>query len=161
MNWILRKSNKLSYHTNLTEIVKPIVDDIADLNWLVADLEYGGFNGDYLPINMNDDYFILNPVEFKIIANTDLQLYWGVFVGIPSKHQVLVDVENLPFVEGNPLVWKNGNIQHADAVIEIICYDSGYTMVKFTDEELSNKFKTYFTEAIELEKFKNKSAPYY
>jgi hypothetical protein len=161
MNWILRKSNKFDYHTNLTEIVKPIFDDIADLNWLVADLEYCGFDGDSLPINMDNDYFILNSDEFKTVANTDMQIIWGVFVGIPLSYQIKADIDDLPYVEGNPLVWKNGNLQHKDAVVEIICYDSGYTMVKFTDEIFSNKFKTYFTEAVELEKFKNKSAPYY
>jgi len=160
MNWILRKSNKFDYHTNLTEIVRPIFDDIADLNWLVADLEYSGFDGSYLPINMDDDYFILSPAEFKILADADMQIVWGALLGIPKHSPIQVDVYNLPRAE-TLLVWKNGNIQHPDAIIEIICYDSGYTIVKFKDEMLSNKFKDYFHEAVELEKFKNKSAPYY
>jgi hypothetical protein len=51
------------------------------------------------------------------------------------------------------MVWKNGNIQHPNAALEIVCFDSGYTIVKFRDEKLSDKFKAYFDEAIELEKF--------
>ncbi|MFC0513332.1 hypothetical protein ACFFGT_03940 [Mucilaginibacter angelicae] len=160
MNCILRKSNKFDYHTNLREIVKPIFDDLADLNWLVADLEYRNFEGSYPPINMDDDYFILNPAEFEILANADMQIVWGALLGIPKHSPIQVDVDNPPRAQ-TLLVWKNGNIQHPDAIIEIICYDSGYTIVKFTDEVLSDKFKAYFQEAVELEKFKNKSALYY
>ncbi len=161
MNWILRKSNKFDYHTNLKEIVKPIFDDIANLNWIVADLEFTIWDDSKPPINMEEDHMLLDPAGFKILADADAQIVWGAFIGIPPNHKILVDTDNLPFVEGNPLVWKNGNIQYPDAIIEIDCFDSGYTMVKFTDEVLSNKFKAYFPEAVELEKFKNKSAPYY
>jgi hypothetical protein len=69
-----------------------------------------------------------------------------------------VDEEHLPYAESNDIIWKNENIQHPNAQIEIVCFDSGYTIVKFRDEHLSNKFKAYFDEAMELEKFGNDSA---
>jgi hypothetical protein len=67
---------------------------------------------------------------------------------------VKLNVNDLPYAEGNAMIWKNGNLQHPDAEIEIVCFDSGYTIVKFTRQDLSDKFKAYFDEAIELEKFK-------
>ncbi|UOE50073.1 hypothetical protein MTO98_03175 [Mucilaginibacter sp. SMC90] len=161
MNWILRKSNKFDYHTNLKEVIKPIFNDIADLNWLVTDLEYCVWDGSQPPISMDDEYRILNAAEFKAVANTEMQIIWGIFLGVPQQIQIQVDLNNLPYAENTAIVWKNGNIQYPGAVVEIICFDSGYTIIKFMDEALSTKFKAYFEEAIELEKFKNKSAPYY
>jgi len=161
MNWILRKSDKFDYHTNLTVIVRPIIDDLQNLNWLISDLEYISWVDYDLPVNMDDDYLILSSEQFNQLANADMQIIWGVLLGIPKDVPLHIDEEHIPFAEYNGLVWKNGNLQHPDAQVEIVCFDSGYTMVKFTDEALSAKFKTYFPEAIELEKFKNKSAPNY
>ncbi len=35
--------------------------------------------------------------------------------------------------------------------MEIIAWDSSYTIIKFTEKAMSDKFKEYFDEAIELE----------
>jgi hypothetical protein len=48
----------------------------------------------------------------------------------------------------------NNNIfQIINSEIEIIAFDSSYTIVKFKNKLLSDKFKMFFEEAIELEKF--------
>jgi hypothetical protein len=62
---------------------------------------------------------------------------------MPQGESIEIDEENLPSADGSTTVWKNGNIQHPNAVLEIVCFDSGYTIVKFRDEKLSSKFKTY------------------
>jgi hypothetical protein len=64
---------------------------------------------------------------------------------------------DLPFADGNGQIWKNGNLQVEQAKIEIIAWDSSYTTVKFTDPSMSEKFKAYFQEAIELERYKWKN----
>jgi hypothetical protein len=161
MNWIIRKTNKLSGHTYLNEVLIPILDDLEGFNWLLCDLEFGYTGMTELPINMDEDYFLLSENEFNKLLNADVQIYWGVILGIPPSINIEIDKDNLPYAEGNGVVVKNGNIQHKDAQIEVICYDSGYTIVKFRDPYLSDKFKNYFTEAVELEKFRNKSFPYY
>ena len=57
----------------------------------------------------------------------------------------------------NGLIWEDGNFQYPSSEIEIICFDSGYTIIKLAKKELSDKFKKYFgNDAIELEKFRNK-----
>ena len=60
----------------------------------------------------------------------------------------------MPFAEGNEQIWKNGTLQVKNSLIEIIAWESSYTIVKFTDNKMSDKFKEYFQEAIELEKYK-------
>jgi len=161
MNWILRHSDKFDYHTNLKAVLAPIIEDIRDLKWLISDLEYTSWEKEALPINMVDDYLVLSRDQFSEVAEADMQIIWGVLLGIPEDQVIDVDAEQLPYADGNALVWKNGNIQHPQAIIEVICFDSGYTIVKFKEEVLSNKFRAFFLEAVELERFKNKSAPYY
>ena len=155
MNWIISKTKKLSCHTYLAELLKPIDDEIENYNWIISDFEYNG-TGSYveLPINYDHDYFILSPQQFKSLVDINVQIYWGVILGVPLYKTIEVDENNLPFAEGNDLIWKNGNIQHPDAEIEVICYDSSCTIIKFRHKALSDKFKNYFTEAIELEKNK-------
>ncbi|MFD0748648.1 hypothetical protein ACFQZS_00750 [Mucilaginibacter calamicampi] len=152
MNWIIRESNKLLSHTHLNGLLKPIYDEVKDWNWLVSDVEYIS-NTEDLPINFDYDYFILSSIQFQQLVNADPQIIWGVLLGFSDGKLINVDEENLPYSEQNPLIWKNGNIQHPNAMIEIICVDSGYTIVKFRDEDLSNKFKAYFNEALDLEEF--------
>jgi len=155
MNWIISKSEKLTYHTNLKVLLEPIRSDIEGFTWLISDLEY---NPDYhkgLSIDHEHHYFVLSSSEFQNLLSSDVQIIWGVLLGIPAGRAISVDGRNLPFAEFNDLIWKNGNIQHQDAVIEIDCVDSSYTIVKFKDRMLSDKFQTFFSEVIELEKFSN------
>ncbi|WP_040625784.1 hypothetical protein [Mucilaginibacter paludis] len=142
----------MPYHTHLDQILKPILDDVGHYNWLLADLEYTSTFSDKIPVDMDQDYFILAPEEFAELLKADLQIWWGVILGIHPGVEVMVNENNLPFAEGNDQIWMNGNLQYPDAAIEIVCFDSSYTIVKFTDEQLSGKFYTYFPEAIELEK---------
>ena len=153
MNWIIRDSDKMEFHTHLKIVLSPIIDDLKDLNWLISDLEYHSTNPN-LPINNEQDYFILSSEQFKTLVAADAQIIWGVILGIPGTSTVNVDQNNLPYAEFNDLVWKNGNIQHPEAIIEIVCFDSGYTIVKFRDQGLSAKFEDYFDEALELESYK-------
>jgi hypothetical protein len=153
MNWIIKYSKKMPYHTYLNVILEPFKGQIDNYNWILSDLEYHSANVE-LPIDMDTDYFILSPVDFMALLKANVQIWWGVILAIPISHEVKLNIDDLPFAEGNAMIWKNGNLQHPDAEIEIVCFDSGYTIVKFTRQDLSDKFKAYFDEAIELEKFK-------
>ncbi|SDP96245.1 hypothetical protein SAMN05428975_4191 [Mucilaginibacter sp. OK268] len=156
MNWIIRRSDKLSAHTYLDELLIPILEDLSGFNWLLTDLDFNSSEiNEHLPINFDHECFLLSENEFHVLLNANIQIWWGVILGFPRSITVTLDEDNLPFAEGNGLIWKNENIQHPDAQIEIICFDSGYTIIKFKDSYLSDKFKSHFTEAIALEKFKD------
>jgi hypothetical protein len=153
MNWIIRKSDKILYHNHLNEVLHPVLEDVKDFNWILADIEHGSCQTK-LPIDMDEDHFILTSNEFELILKSDVQIYWGVVLGVPCSFDINFNENEIPFTEGNGLIWSNGNIQYRDAEIEINCVDSGYTIVKFKNQLLSDKFQVYFPEAIELEKFK-------
>ena len=42
MNWIIRKSAKITDHTYLDEILKPLLKHIDDYNWILSDLDGDG-----------------------------------------------------------------------------------------------------------------------
>jgi len=147
----------MQWHTHLDVLFEPMCDEIEKYNWILSDIEYNGTDNYVdLPINYNHDYFILPPDEFKRLVNIDIQIYWGIILAIPISKEIVIDEAELPYAEGNPLIWEDGNIQHPDAVMEIICFDSGYTIVKFRDEAISDRFKTYFDEAESLQAFNAK-----
>jgi hypothetical protein len=144
----------LKYHTNLHELLKPIEQDIQGLKWLVSDLEINTSEMEKLPINHEKDWFLITSQEMITICETDTQIIWGAFSGMENEIELKIDRLKLPYVEGNTEIWKNGNLQVENSKIEIIAWDSSYTIIKFTEKEMSDKFKDYFDEAIELEKYK-------
>lgn len=154
MNWIIRNTSTLKFHTNLDILLKPIENDIKDLKWLISDLEINTTEMEKLPINHENEWFLISAFEMNIIRETDTQIVWGVFSGINNDIEVKLDQIVLPFAEGNEAIWKNGNLQLKNSKVEIIAWDSSYTIIKFTDKEMSAKFKEYFKEAIELENYK-------
>lgn len=154
MNWIIKNISKLEYHTNLSVLLKPIEKDIQNLKWLISDLEFSSWNAENLPINHEEDYFIISSQEMKTICETKTQIVWGAFSGIDKNLELDTEKIKTPYAEGNAEIWKNGNLQIENSKVEIIAWDSSYTIVKFTEKGMSDKFKAYFDEAIELEKYK-------
>ncbi len=152
MNWIIRNTKKVYFHTNLKEILKPILMDLENYNWFICDLDF--IANESLPINFDKDYFILTNLEFQRIVNSETQITCGVISAVPKDLKLLINENDLPFIEGNDLVWENGKFQISNSEIEITAFDSSYTIVKFKNQTLSDKFKQYFDEAIDLEKYK-------
>lgn len=151
MNWIIQNTDKLDFHTDLKALLKPILEEIESFKWVISDCDF--ISDIAIPINYEQDFFILTHEEFREIINSQTQFIWGVISGFDKNDEILIDENNLPFVEGNDLIWENGNFQIENSIIEIIAFDSSYTIIKFKDKNLSDKFKRYFDEAIELEKF--------
>lgn len=152
LDWVIHRSNKLRCHTQLSELTKPIEPYLNRYKWLFSDLDFITDKLPCLPINFDHDFFILSAADFKKIADEDVQIIWGSLLAVPIEREINIDRDQLPYVEGNDNIWKNGHIQLDVAEIEIDCFDSSYTIVKFTSEEMSKAFREYFTEAIELEK---------
>jgi len=151
MNWIIQRTEKLEFHTNLQELLNPILTDIKDFNWVISDFNFIADRS--IPINYERDFFVLSSDEFNEILNSQTQFIWGVISGLPKNEKIIIDESDLPYVEGNDLIWENENFQIENSVIEIIAFDSSYSIIKFKDEKISNRFKKYFNEAIELDVF--------
>ena len=155
MNWVIQHTEKLEFHTDLKGLLNPIFTDIKDFNWVISDFDF--ISDKSLPINYERNFFVLSSDEFGEILNSEMQLIWGVISGFPKDKEIIIDENDLPYAEGNDLIWENENFQLQNSVIEIIAFDSSYSIIKFKNEKKSDEFKKHFDEAIELEKFIHKS----
>lgn len=153
MNWIIRDTKKLYYHTNLNNLLNSWID-ISEFEWVLSDLDVINFTKKKLPIDFNKNFSVITSDNFKKIIETDIQIVWGVISAINKSENPKFDKNNSPFVEGNDNVWINDNFQVENAIFEITAWDSSYTIIKFKDSESSKKFKLHFDEAIELDKYK-------
>jgi hypothetical protein len=153
LNWIIRDTKKLYCHTNLNNLLNSWID-ISEFEWILSDLDVINFTKKKLPIDFNKSFSVITSDDFKKIIETDIQIVWGVISAINKSENPKFDKNNLPFVEGNDNIWINDNFQVENAIFEITAWDSSYTIIKFKDSELSKKFKLYFDEAIELDKYK-------
>ncbi|TDR23999.1 hypothetical protein IP97_02306 [Flavobacterium cheniae] len=140
-------------HTNLNNLLNSWID-ISEFEWILSDLDVINFTKKKLPIDFNKSFSVITSDDFKKIIETDIQIVWGVISAINKSENPKFDKNNLPFVEGNDNIWINDNFQVENAIFEITAWDSSYTIIKFKDSELSKKFKLYFDEAIELDKYK-------
>ena len=141
------------FHTNLNNLLNSWID-ISEFEWILSDLDVINFTKKKLPIDFNKSFSVITSDDFKKIIETDIQIVWGVISAINKSENPKFDKNNLPFVEGNDNIWINDNFQVENAIFEITAWDSSYTIIKFKDAELSKKFKLYFDEAIELDKYK-------
>ncbi len=80
----------------------------------------------------------------------------GYFAGFDNKTELKISREEIPYVDRNEKIRENGNLQLENLKVEVIAWDSSYTIIKFTQKEMSDKFKEYLDEAIELENYKRK-----
>jgi hypothetical protein len=152
-DWILYRGRTFQFHTHLQEVLAPLRNDIREFKWFLSDIDYMADSSD-IPINLDQDYFILNKDEFESLLSHDIQFIWGSILGFYNESEISLNSEALPYVEGNDDIWKPGNIQIPGAAIEIDCFDSSGTIVKFSDENLSKKFHDFYPEFVPLSKFK-------
>lgn len=60
----------------------------------------------------------------------------------------------VPYADGNPDFW-NGcpKIQHPRALVEIVCWDATCTLLLSKDDDLTYRFRTFFTDARDLDDY--------
>lgn len=154
MNWIIRSTKKVKFHTNLQEVLKSIWDNLAVYRWILTDLDF--ISDQLLPINFDKDFFVLDNPEFEKLYHSNTQIIWGIISAIPYNIEPDASLISKLSAEDS-IVWEPDHFLIQESIIEIIAFDSGYTIVKFKDKNLSDKFKDYFHEqAIDLQKFNEK-----
>ena len=152
MNWVIKNSKKIKYQTDLEGILKPIWNELLNFKWIITDVDF--ITDVEIHLNFEKDYFILNKNEFEKLMESDTQIIWGVFSAVNNKFAI--NEKQIAQISAEDLdVWKNDKFLIPESDLEIVAFDSGYTILKFKDKNLSEKFKSYFeNDAIELQKIK-------
>ena len=152
MNWIISKSEKIEFHTNLSAVLLPLEKYLEDYQFFISDILFISKEKNLPLKNFTSNYEILTFEDFRKILESEVQFIWGYVAAIPKNENITVDEQNLPYVEGNPEIWEK-EMQMQNATFEIYAYDSTYTIIKFKDKELSDLFKEHFREAENLEEY--------
>lgn len=154
MNWIIRSTKKILFHTNLNEVLKPVWDYLINYRWIVTDLDF--ISEQPLPINFDENFFVLDNPEFEKLYQSNTQMIWGIISAVPNN--IVPDTSLIAKLSAeDSIVWEPNHFLIQESILEIIAIDSGYTLVKFKDKNLSDKFKEYFQEqAVDLQKFNKK-----
>ena len=152
-SYIVKETDKMKFFTYL----KPIFDGINNVqkeyNWLLSDFECNAYPD---PLQRVSDLELTGEELTKIANNeTPVQFIWGVFSGIPKDKSVMLDeLEFKPYSDGNKKLWSGKyQIQHPNAVIEIIPFDSSYFIFSSKVDEMTKDFIKAFPEAIELDEY--------
>lgn len=152
MTLILGDSEQIDFHTDLNKLIKPFKKEFLSLNWLLTDQEYVILDSNQKEIKAHLDYES-EKIEFEghelleLIENRNIQFIWGVFCGIKGKIPA-ISIDELPYADGNSEIWTEPDkFLLEESEFEIICIDSSYSIVKFRDKRLEERFKKEFKDS--------------
>ena len=155
MTLILDTTEQLKFHTDMGEIIKPIKEELKSLNWILTNQEYTLLDykdkGVLGKLDHESEIIHFEGQELlDILESREIQFIWGVFCGTKKRIEEL-DQDKIPFADMNSEIWtKPDHFLLPDSEIEIICFDSSYTIIKFKDSELEKRWKMKFTDAKKL-----------
>ncbi len=160
LNMILRGESQLRYYTDMAYIFGVLGSRAQTLNWLITDAEYNRLGCESFPPEFRREgttpLWISGMRLQQILQECEIQFNWGVLSGFQP--DVIVDPRQLvvyPYADGNRSLWTDPSaIQHPQAVIEIVCWDSTLMLFLSKDPDLSRNFQTAFPEAMDLDAYK-------
>jgi hypothetical protein len=150
MNTLLEGNCRMKYFTDLRLVFEAINQRQLEFNWLISDLQYlGPDDADNI---LNDPHWICGAELTRIVETHDLQFIWAVLSGFDPSVQIdLTKLQTSPFADGNAELWSEmPQIQHPLAEVEIVCWDSTSTLLLCKDDTLTQSFRRFFPEAVDL-----------
>ncbi|QDT74474.1 hypothetical protein [Lacipirellula limnantheis] len=144
---------RMPYYTDIGVVYDAFGGRLNQFSWLVTGGQHTSYFGPDAIHSADGDATWLTGTQFDAFAKSVHRLVdWGVFSGFPS--DAVLDVDNLqvyPYADGNPQFWvANPTIQHPQAEIEIVCFDTALVLLLCRDEALEWTFREHFPEAVDL-----------
>ncbi|MDM5187428.1 hypothetical protein QUF99_08875 [Bacillus sp. DX4.1] len=133
MNFILPE------HTLLAPIFEAFQSREKEFNWLITDLEFATLQEEKLirdyPTMSHQIAWIIGEDLSTLVNKYDPQFILGVLSAFDKS--INIDVNNLlvePYADGNEELWvPNPEIQHPQATLEIVCWDSTLILLLSND----------------------------
>ena len=143
----------MRFHTDVALIFRALQGRQKEFNWLIADVECNIYPPEFPDDLENKPSWFTGEQITEIVEKQDIQFIWAVLLGF--RPEVKIDISNLevvPCAKEHPTLWQEHPvIQHPQATVEIVCYDSSYTILLSKDNDLSQKFRSFFPEAKDLD----------
>ncbi|MHC4821704.1 MAG: hypothetical protein ACYTDX_08315 [Planctomycetota bacterium] len=155
---ILGESERVSLHTDLAAIVEALGDRITEFDWLTTDLETNIPEGDWPgELEFGDEVPVITGKSLLALSRREdwIQFTWGILSGLPRGMRIDArDLGHPPFANGNTTFWKGDPVlQFPGALVEIVCWDSTYTLLITGDDDLTQRFRAYLPEARDLDEY--------
>ncbi|MEC2499519.1 hypothetical protein P9W89_11910 [Bacillus cereus] len=153
MNFILHGSK----HTVLASVFDSFQGRGKEFNWLITDMEIVAHQEEKLirdyPKMSYPIVWIAGEDLSNLVKKYNPQFIWGVLSAFDKS--INIDIHNLlvePYANGNEELWvPSPNIQHPQATLEIVCWDSYVTLFLSKDEDIDDKFQDYFKSVKKLD----------
>ena len=139
------------WQTDLGRILPAIRPQVEELNWVISNLHCWHLK-DFIPAVANWEgkqdkcNYVVVPGKtlYDTMANRSVQVVWGVFCGIAGEAPDLA-ADEVPYADGNRQIWTEPEVfQLVASEIEIVAFDSTFTLAKFRDESLGRQFLEAF-----------------
>lgn len=160
MNTFLDNSPRMSSFTDLRVVFDALGGRQREFNWLLTDLvHYPEVFVDHHN-NARAAFWLSGEELTAIVEATDSLFWWGVLSGFrPGVEIDLAHLEVYPIADMNQALWlPEVGIQHPKAEVEIVCWDSAYTMLLSHDDDLTHRFRAYFPEAVDFNEYNRRLA---
>ncbi len=156
MNTLLESSSRMPVHTDLRQVFEAFGGRAREFNWLLTDVELNVYPPGLDYIDAPDAARWRSGRELSdIVTASNVQFIWGVLSGFRPDvviNRAALDV--YPFADGNRSLWAPGaRIQHPLADVEIVCWDSTATLLLSRDDDLTRRFRSFFSEAVDLDEY--------
>lgn len=153
MNTILDTSDQMLFHTDLALVFRALQGRQKEFNWLLTNVECNLYTPE-LPFDPEDKPRWFTGEELTaLVEKHRIQFIWAVLSGF--RPEIAIDIKNLevePCAEGHPTLWsEHPTVQHPKATVEIVCCDSSYTILLSKDDDLSQRFRSFFSDAKDLD----------
>ncbi|CGG50199.1 Uncharacterised protein [Streptococcus pneumoniae] len=153
MNFILHGSK----YTVLASVFDSFQGREKEFNWLITEMEIVAHQEEKLirdyPKMSHPIVWIAGEDLSNLVKRYNPQFIWGVLSAFDKS--INIDINNLlvePYANGNEGLWvPSPNIQHPQAKLEIVCWDSYVTLFFSKDEDIDDKFQDYFKSAKKLD----------
>lgn len=148
-----RKSHK--FYTYMSAVFEAIGQRQKQYNWLIADCECYPENEEFEQL-FSGKYCWLSGEELsEIIAKEDFQWIWGVLCGF-EKEIPLEDVLTYPLpvsMDYNGYYCNPVSLQHPLATVEIVPFDSTWTVLVSKDKAIVDRYRERYPKAEDLSEF--------
>ena len=155
MNALLEASSRMAYPTDLRLVFEAFGGREREFNWLLTDVELNRYPPGLAyrtDADSSDTRWLSGTELSEIVEAYEIQFIWGVLSGF--RLGVAIDVTTLdtyPYADGNKALWEpNVSIQHPFAGVEIVCWDATATLLLSRDNDLTQRFRRFFPEAVDL-----------
>lgn len=153
-NTPLQGPSRVAYYTDLALVFQALGGRQKGFKWLLTDLEC-----DWMPpvfaAKLNDGLMWLSGEELtSIVEQYRIQFVWGILSGFALNTNIDLAHDTYPYADGNPMFCgESPAVQHPQAIVEIVCWDSTATLLLSKDSDLSARFRAFFPEGVDLEMY--------